>query len=64
VINIITKQASSLNGIKAYGTIGVHNNAVGRTNGGVMLAQNGKDVSWDFWILSRQRHCQQPNEFC
>ncbi len=48
VINIITKQASSLNGIKAYGTMGLLNNAVGRTNVGVMLAQNGKDVSWDF----------------
>jgi outer membrane cobalamin receptor len=48
VINIITKQASSLNGIKAYGTMGLHNNAVGRTNAGMMLAQNGKDVSWDF----------------
>jgi outer membrane cobalamin receptor len=48
VINIVTKQASSLNGIKAYGTVGLHNNATGRTNGGVILAQNGKDVSWDF----------------
>ncbi len=48
VINIITKQASSLNGLKAYSTMGFHNNAVGRTNGGVMLAQNGKNISWDF----------------
>ncbi|HLZ17235.1 MAG TPA: TonB-dependent receptor plug domain-containing protein [Cyclobacteriaceae bacterium] len=48
VINIITRQASSLNGIKAYGTMGLHSNVVGWTNAGVMLAQNGKKMSWDF----------------
>lgn len=48
VINIITKAASSLTGVGVYGTAGLHKNATGRTNGGVMAAANGKEVSWDF----------------
>ncbi|HEX6223526.1 MAG TPA: TonB-dependent receptor plug domain-containing protein [Chryseolinea sp.] len=47
VINIITKAASSLNGVAVYGTGGFHNDATGRTNGGVMAASNGKKASWD-----------------
>jgi len=63
VINIITKQASSLNGIKAYGTMGLHGNTVGRTNGGVMLAQNGKDVSWDFGFFQGKGIVSDQNNF-
>jgi outer membrane cobalamin receptor len=47
VINIITKQASTANGVTAYGTAGLHANAVGRTNGGVFIAQRGKQAVWD-----------------
>lgn len=47
VVNIITKQASSLNGVMAYGIGGFHSSAAGRTNGGVMIAQKRKDISWD-----------------
>ncbi|GHM99837.1 outer membrane protein [Cytophagales bacterium WSM2-2] len=47
VVNIITKQASSLNGVMAYGVGGFHSSAVGRTNGGVMLSQKTENVSWD-----------------
>lgn len=48
VINIITKAAAGLNGVAAFGTGGFHNNAIGRTNAGVMVAQKGTDFSWDF----------------
>lgn len=47
VINIKTKAAESLNGVAVYGTGGFHADAVGRTNGGVMIAQKGDDLSWD-----------------
>lgn len=47
VINIITKAAESLNGAAVYGTGGFHAGAVGRTNGGIMIAQRNKDLSWD-----------------
>lgn len=47
VINIITKAAQSLDGILVYGTAGFHRNDVGRTNGGVSVAQKGDKFSWD-----------------
>lgn len=47
VINIITKQASSLNGMAVYGTGGFHKSATGRMNGGVMVAQKSEKFSWD-----------------
>jgi len=47
VINIITKQAASLNGLSVYGLGGFHKSATGRTNGGLMAAQKGKKFSWD-----------------
>jgi outer membrane receptor for ferrienterochelin and colicin len=47
VINIKTKGAESLNGVRVYGTGGLHADAVGRTNGGVSVAQKGNDFSWD-----------------
>lgn len=47
VINIITKAAESLDGVAVYGLGGFHANAVGRTNGGVMAAQRGENVSWN-----------------
>src|SRR5688572_25263986 len=47
VINIITKAAASLNGVVIYGTGGFHEGAVGRTNGGIMLAQKNERLSWD-----------------
>jgi outer membrane receptor for ferrienterochelin and colicin len=51
VINIITKAASSLNGAGVYGTGGFHADAVGRTNGGVMAASKGEDLSWDLSLF-------------
>lgn len=48
VINIVTKAASSLNGVMAYATGGFHSNAVGRTNAGVAIAKQSDNVSWDF----------------
>lgn len=47
VINIITKAASDLHGVKVYGTAGLHSDAVGRTNAGVMAAQHFEKFSWD-----------------
>jgi outer membrane cobalamin receptor len=47
VINIITKGADNLNGIEVYGLAGFHENAVGRTNAGVMLGQKGEEFAWD-----------------
>jgi outer membrane cobalamin receptor len=66
VINIITKQASSANGIAAYGTAGLHANAIGRTNGGVFIAQHGNESAWDLGffqgkgIVSDQRNYIDP----
>lgn len=51
VINIITKAANSLDGVGIYGTGGFHADAVGRTNGGVMAAQKGEDLSWDLSLF-------------
>lgn len=47
VINIITKAAESLNGVQVYGIAGFHSDAVGRSNGGVMIADHKEDFSWD-----------------
>jgi len=47
VINIVTKQASTLNGVRVYGTAGMHGQAAGRINAGIMLAQNSKATAWD-----------------
>jgi outer membrane receptor for ferrienterochelin and colicin len=51
VINIITKGASTLNGVQAYGIGGLHSNAVGRTNAGVMAAQHNEKFSWDLSLF-------------
>lgn len=51
VINIITKAASTLNGLTAYGVAGFHHDATGRTNGGVSVAKNEGKVSWDFSVF-------------
>lgn len=47
VINIITKAASTLNGINVFGSGGFHRDATGRTNGGVSVAQHNTKLSWD-----------------
>jgi outer membrane cobalamin receptor len=47
VINIITRAASSLNGVAVFATGGLHASTVGRSNAGVMIAQKNKDLSWD-----------------
>lgn len=47
VINIITRAASTLNGVAAFATAGLHADAIGRSNAGVMVAQKVKDLSWD-----------------
>jgi outer membrane receptor for ferrienterochelin and colicin len=47
VINIITKAAETLSGVKVYGVGGFHANNVGRTNGGVMVANHNQNVGWD-----------------
>lgn len=51
VINIISKAAESLNGIAVYGTGGFHADATGRTNGGIMAAMKGDNLSWDFSLF-------------
>jgi outer membrane cobalamin receptor len=51
VINIITKAASTLNGAAVYGSAGLHSDATGRTNGGIMAASNSGKVSWDFALF-------------
>lgn len=48
VINIITRAAASLNGVQVYSTNGFHAGAVGRTNGGVMVANHATPFAWDF----------------
>lgn len=48
VINIVTKAATSLNGVAVIGTGGFHSNAIGRTNAGVMVASKNDNLSWDF----------------
>jgi outer membrane receptor for ferrienterochelin and colicin len=48
VINILTKAANSLNGVMVHGIAGLHGEATGRTNGGVMVSQKGQNFSWDF----------------
>jgi outer membrane cobalamin receptor len=47
VINIKTKAAESLNGVIVHGLGGFHADAVGRTNGGIMVAQKSENLSWD-----------------
>lgn len=47
MINIITRAAESLNGVAVYGTAGIHSNAMGRLNGGVMAGQKNEEWSWD-----------------
>jgi outer membrane cobalamin receptor len=47
VINIITRAVESLNGVAAYGTAGIHSNAMGRLNGGVMAGQKSENWAWD-----------------
>jgi outer membrane cobalamin receptor len=51
VINIVTKAASTLKGVKVYGIGGFHANDVGRTNGGLMMANRSKNTSWDFSVF-------------
>lgn len=51
VINIITKAAESLDGVAAYGTVGLHNKATGRSNGGVMMGMKRDDFSWDLSVF-------------
>ncbi|MGC4022121.1 MAG: TonB-dependent receptor plug domain-containing protein [Cyclobacteriaceae bacterium] len=66
VVNIITKQAASLNGVVAYGIGGFHSSAVGRTNGGMMVAKKGENISWDLGyfqgkgIVSDQKNFADP----
>ena len=47
VINIVTRPASSLDGLVVTGTAGFHKEATGRTNTGIMLAQHNDQFSWD-----------------
>lgn len=51
VINIVTKAASSLNGVAVYGTAGFLGEATGRTNGGIMAASNNTKISWDLSLF-------------
>lgn len=51
VINIITKGASSLDGIAVNGSSGFHQNSLGRLNGGVTVAKKGEELSWDFSLF-------------
>jgi outer membrane cobalamin receptor len=51
VINIVTKAASTLNGVNVYGTGGFHAKDVGRTNGGLTIANRTENVSWDLSLF-------------
>jgi outer membrane receptor for ferrienterochelin and colicin len=51
VINVKTKAAETLNGVSVYGTGGFHADAVGRTNGGINVAQKGTNFGWDASIF-------------
>jgi len=51
VINIVTKAAADLNGVKVYGTAGLHKGATGRTNAGFMAAQHLPKVAWDLSVF-------------
>lgn len=50
VINIVTKSATSLNGVAVVGTGGFHTGAVGRTNAGIMVAKKSDNFSWDLAV--------------
>ncbi|HTH55269.1 MAG TPA: TonB-dependent receptor plug domain-containing protein [Cyclobacteriaceae bacterium] len=63
VVNIITKQASSLNGVSAYGIGGFHSSSVGRTNGGVMVAQKSKNVQWDLGFFQGKGKVSDQNNY-
>jgi len=52
VINIVTKAAESLNGVQVYGVGGFHAKDVGRTNGGVMIADKTKSARWDLSLFN------------
>jgi outer membrane cobalamin receptor len=52
VINIITKAASTLKGVTVYGVGGFHANDVGRTNGGIILADRSEKMSWDLSLFN------------
>jgi outer membrane cobalamin receptor len=47
VINIISKAAKGINGVSVYTTAGLHADAIGRTNGGIMAGQKTAIFSWD-----------------
>lgn len=47
VINILTKAANSLDGVIVTGTLGLHANAVGRTNAGIAIARKIGNFKWD-----------------
>lgn len=51
VINIITKGAESLNGVKVYGLTGLQSSGVGRINGGAMVAQHQEKTAWDISVF-------------
>ena len=54
VINIITKAAEHLHGVQVYGTAGLHADATGRTNAGIMAAQHFDKFAWDVSIFKGQ----------
>jgi outer membrane cobalamin receptor len=63
VINIKTKAAESLDGVIVHGTGGFHTNAVGRTNGGIMVAKKGENVSWDLSFFKGNGIISDKNDF-
>lgn len=51
VINIITKAADKLNGVRVYGTSGFTANATSRTNAGISIAQKTAEADFDLSVF-------------
>jgi outer membrane receptor for ferrienterochelin and colicin len=63
VINIISKAASTLNGIQAFGIGGFNSGAVARTNGGLMVAQRNDKMSWDLSLFKGKGNVSDARHF-
>jgi outer membrane receptor for ferrienterochelin and colicin len=63
VINIITKAASTLNGVQVFGTGGFNSDATARTNAGIMAAQHNDKLSWDLSLFKGKAIISDAKDF-
>ena len=63
VINIKTKAAQSLNGVRVYSSNGLHTDAVGRVNAGAMISQKSEKLSWDLSFFKGKSIITDAKEF-